>query len=40
MCNYLDFLFGNIEINTVDQDDYNNINSKHISVTIDKAITV
>lgn len=40
MCNFLDFLFENIEINTVEQDDNNNINNKHISITIDKAITV
>lgn len=36
---FLDFLFENIEINTVEQDDNNNINNKHVSITIDKAIT-
>lgn len=30
MCNFLDFLFENIEINTVEQNDNNNINNKHI----------
>lgn len=40
MCNYLDLLFENIEINTLEQDNSGNINNKHTSTTINKFMTV
>lgn len=37
MCKYLDLLYENIEINSLEQDDNGNINNKHISITINKV---
>lgn len=37
MCKYLDLIYENIEINSLEQDDNGNISNKHISITINKV---
>lgn len=40
MCNYLNLLLGNIDINTLERDDNGNINNNYISTTINKVKTM
>lgn len=40
MCNYLNLLLGNVDINTLEQDDNGIINNNYISTTINKVKTM